>query len=101
MLGEIVECGFEVRASEPVKIGQVVGWIEGFKATSDLFCVVEGEFQQENPDLETNIELVHRDPYGKGWLYAVRGVPDIDSVNVAGYVDILNTTIDKIQGNQN
>jgi glycine cleavage system H protein len=101
MLGEIVECGFEVQAGELVRTGQIIGWIEGFKATSDLYCVVNGEFQQENPDLQTKIELLHRDPYGKGWLYAVRGSPDADSVSVHGYVDILDSTIDRIQGKQN
>jgi glycine cleavage system H protein len=98
MLGELVEYGFEVKSGDPVQVGQVIGWIEGFKALSDLYCVVEGHFQGGNPDLENNIALIHTDPYGEGWLYLVKGTPEANSVDVRGYVEILDRTIDKIQG---
>lgn len=100
MLGELVEYGFEVKSGDPVQVGQIIGWIEGFKAMSDLYCVVEGQFQGENPDLETKITLIHTDPYDRGWLYCVKGTPETNSVNVHGYVDILDRTIDEIQGKQ-
>jgi hypothetical protein len=44
--------------------------------------------------------LVQSDPYGKGWLYKVKGTPEADSVDVHGYVAILDATITKIQGSQ-
>ena len=98
MLGELVEHGFEVKAGQAVHVGQIIGWIEGFKAVTDLYCVVEGEFWGGNPDLEKKITLMHTDPYGKGWLYMVQGAPERGSVDVYGYVEILNNTIDKIRG---
>jgi len=99
MLGELVECGFEVKRGDPVHVGQVIGWIEGFKAMSDLYCVVSGIFEGTNPDLENHIAPVHSDPYGKGWLYLVTGSPEAQAVDVQGYVGILDATIDKIQSN--
>lgn len=98
MLGELVEHGFEVKPGESVEVGQIIGWMEGFKAATDLYCVVTGKFQGENPELEQRITRVHTDPYGRGWLYQVKGTPEPKAVDVQGYVDILNTTIDRLQG---
>src|SRR5688572_33413936 len=36
MLGDPVEQGFNVSAGEEVKVGQAIGWVEGFKAIADL-----------------------------------------------------------------
>jgi glycine cleavage system H protein len=96
MLGETVDHGFEVKAGEPVKPGQVVGWIEGFKAISDLFCVAQGEFIGGNPELKERLAAVHKDCYGAGWLYAVRGEPDARCMDVHAYRDLLDKTIDRM-----
>ena len=96
MLGDTVDHGFEVEAGTPVQPGQVVGWIEGFKAISDLFCIAQGKFAGANPLLQEKITIVSREPYGAGWLYMVRGRPDSKCVDVEGYRAILDKTIDKI-----
>ena len=96
MLGDMVDHGFEVEAGTPVQPGQVVGWIEGFKAISDLFCIAQGKFAGANPLLQEKITIVNREPYGAGWLYMVRGRPDSKCVDVEGYRAILDKTIDKI-----
>ncbi|MBM3837996.1 MAG: glycine cleavage system protein H [Verrucomicrobia bacterium] len=96
MLGEMVDHGFEVEAGAPVQLGQVVGWVEGFKAISDIFCVAEGNFGGANPVLKEKITLVNKDPYGAGWLYLVKGKPDEKGVDVHAYMRILDKTIDKI-----
>lgn len=75
MLGEMVEYGFEATPGLPVIPGQVVGWVEGFKAISDLFCIVTGTFCGENAVLKEQIRLISKDPYVQGWLYEVRGTP--------------------------
>jgi glycine cleavage system H lipoate-binding protein len=46
--------------------------------------------------LKSDITLLESDPYGRGWLYAVRGRPESESVDVHGYVTILDATIDKM-----
>lgn len=96
MLGEMVDHGFEVEPGAPVAPGQVIGWIEGFKAISDVFCIAEGEFAGGNPLLKEQITAINKDPYGAGWLYRVKGQPDARCVDVHGYREILDRTIDKI-----
>ena len=48
MLGDLVEFGFEVKPGAAVEVGETVGWIEAFKATTDVFCVGTGAFDGEN-----------------------------------------------------
>jgi glycine cleavage system H protein len=96
MLGDIVEYDFEVEPAQPVQLGQKIGWIEGFKAVSDLYSVVEGEFVGANLDLRGDITLLETDPYERGWLYQVNGQPDPGRVDAAGYTTILDATIDKM-----
>jgi glycine cleavage system H protein len=96
MLGEMVDHGFEAKPNTPVKPGQIVGWIEGFKAISDLFCIAEGEFIGGNPQLKEKVNLISQDPYGVGWLYLVRGTPDSNCMDVQAYRRLLDKTIDRI-----
>ena len=98
MLGETVENGFEVKPGEAVKVGQVVGWVEGFKALTDVFCVADGSFVRGNPDLDADATLIDKDPYYKGWLYEVRGVPDPNAAAPDAYIQVLDATIDKMMG---
>jgi len=58
MLGEMVEYEFSVAAGAPVEVGQSIGWVEGFKAVSDLYSVAAGEFLGSNPALAQDITLV-------------------------------------------
>jgi glycine cleavage system H protein len=100
MLGEIVDHAFDVQLNEPVRTGQAIGWIEGFKAISDLYCVAEGQFAGSNPVLKEQIQTVNEDPCGDGWLYLVKGQPDPKCVDVEGYCKLLNQTIDRLLGQQ-
>ena len=99
MLGDLVEFEFKANVGDRVRVGQTIGWIEAFKALTDLYCVIDGVFQGVNPLLEQDITLVDADPYGRGWLYRVTGLPEANSVDVDGYVEILNLTIDKMREN--
>ncbi len=96
MLGDIVEYGFEIKKDQAVEVGQVIGWLEGFKAITDLYCVVSGEFYGANLALEENSEIIKSDPYGKGWLYQVKGEPEPNALDVNGYTQFLDGTIDKM-----
>ncbi len=96
MLGDMVDHGWEVAPGAPVACGQVVGWLEGFKAISDIFCVADGSFAGANPVLKEKVALVNKDCYGAGWLYTVRGTPDVKCLDVHAYVKLLDKTIDKI-----
>ena len=96
MLGEMVDHGFEIETDAPVESGQIIGWVEGFKAISDIFCIAEGNFSGPNPVLKEKITVINKDPYGAGWLYVVKGKPDAKCVDVRDYQAILDKSIDKI-----
>lgn len=100
MLGEMVDFGFELKPGAPVKTGQIIGWLEGFKAISDVYCVADGIFSGSNPALEKKIGFIDKDSYNKGWLYEATGEPDAKCMNVDAYVAVLDKTIDKILENQ-
>src|SRR5205823_4703303 len=59
MLGDMVDHGFETEPGASVQPGQVVGWIEGFKAISDLFCIAQGTFAGVNPPLKDKVTTDH------------------------------------------
>lgn len=98
ILGEPVEFDVELDKQAPVQAGDVIGWIEGFKAVTDLFCPLDGVFEWINAELNDEITLVQSDTYGRGWLYSVRGTPPSDCLDVEGYVAVLDGTIDKMMG---
>jgi glycine cleavage system H protein len=100
MLGELVDADFSVPLSGPVEPGQEIGWVEGFKATSDVFSVMEGSFAGKNTALDVDACIVRSDPYRDGWLYAVRGEPETESFDVHGYVELLQETIGRMQANE-
>jgi glycine cleavage system H protein len=100
MLGEMVDHGFECPPGENVSSGKIVGWVEGFKAISDLYCVVTGSFEGGNPALKEKIALIDREPYTAGWLYQAKGEPDGRCLKVGDYRDLLDKTIDRILAKQ-
>ena len=98
MLGEAVEMDFEIKIHDPVETGSVIGWIEGFKAVTDIYAPMTGSFQGTNEQLEDDLELLRRDPYGQGWMYSIEGEPDSSCVDAQGYAAVLDATIDKMMG---
>ena len=98
MLGDLVEAEFEVAGGDSVAVGQVIGFVEGLKAASDLFCVANGNFLRGNPDLAAKPEAMQKDPYGSGWLYEVAGSPEPDAIDAAGYAALLDAQIERMQG---
>lgn len=96
MLGDLVEYEFSITPGEPITIGQNIGQVEGLKAITTLYSVAEGEFLGVSDDLASDITVVESDPYGRGSLYSVKGNPDPASVDVQGYIAILDATIDRL-----
>lgn len=96
MLGDLVEFELSPAAGDPVEVGRQIGWIEGFKAVSDLYAVASGTFAGANDTLSQDITLLESDPYGAGWLYALKGEPELDGLTVQEYVEVLDATIDRM-----
>ena len=46
--------------------------IEAVKAVTDLYASVSGEVVEVNKELESNPQLINRDPYGGGWILKVK-----------------------------
>jgi glycine cleavage system H protein len=95
MLGELVDLKFNVEPGAEVRVGDIVGSIEGFKAISDVYSVAQGRFVAGNTGL-SDLECVTEKPYDEGWLYQVAGAPDKRAMDVDGYRALLDVTIDRI-----
>ena len=100
MLGDIVEFDFTVGPGTDVEVGEEIGSIEGLKAVTSVFSSGSGRFLGEGARLRRDVTLAESDPYGDGWLYRLQGAPAPDTVDVDGYVAILDATIDKMLTNR-
>ncbi|MFT7484501.1 MAG: glycine cleavage system H protein [Candidatus Paceibacteria bacterium] len=100
MLGDPVELEFESKADQPVETGQVVGWLEGFKAVTDLYTPMGGRFMGGNSILDAEISTLNSSSYDRGWLFAVQGDPATDCLDVDGYASFLNATVDRMLGEE-
>ncbi len=69
-LGDIVYVEIETLNEEFDK-ETVFGTIEAVKTVSDLFMPVGGKIMEVNPKLQTNPEVVNKDPYGEGWMIKI------------------------------
>jgi glycine cleavage system H protein len=96
MLGELVDVQFERAPGAQIEIGDVLGSIEGFKAISDLFSVARGRFVRANPEVASKLEAIAEKPYDEGWLYEVEGEPDSRAMDINGYRNLLDATIDRM-----
>ena len=102
MLGELVEFGFEVKAGTKIAEGDIIGWLEGFKAASDIYSFIEGTFIGENKLLVETPELLHAKPHRDGWLYEVSFDPSKQEnlLSVHEYAEFLDDSIDKMTGEE-
>jgi glycine cleavage system H protein len=49
----------------------VFGSVEAVKTVNDLYLPVSGTILEKNPNLDSNPELVNKDPYGEGWMIKI------------------------------
>jgi glycine cleavage system H protein len=78
-LGDIVFIDITTIGQE-VAHGALFGTVEAVKTVSDLFMPVSGKVLETNPKLESNPELVNKDPYGDGWMIKMT-VTDVSGLN--------------------
>jgi glycine cleavage system H protein len=98
MLGDFVELGWEKEPGAVVALGEHIGWMEGFKAISEIYAAAAGEFLGGNPALDESVELVDSRPYGEGWLYRLHCDAEPECLDVHGYIGFLDETIDRMKG---
>ena len=75
---------------------------DGKERVSDLSPdrheLTEGRFIGGNPVLADDVDVIDRDRYGAGWLYAVDGRVDPDARDAPGYAQWLDNVIDGMRG---
>ncbi len=70
-LGDIVY--IEVNTvGETLEQEETFGTIEAVKTVSDLFMPVSGEIVEFNEELESNPEIVNKEPYSGGWIVKIK-----------------------------
>lgn len=69
-LGDIVFIDIGTRGDTLDKEA-VFGTIEAVKTVSDLFMPIGGKVMEVNSKIDTNPELVNKNPYGDGWLIKI------------------------------
>jgi glycine cleavage system H protein len=82
-LGDIVFVTLP-EAGSHVTAGEACGEIESTKSVSDVYAPVTGTVTERNEALDSAPELVNSDPYGEGWMLAIR--PD-DASATDGLLD--------------
>jgi glycine cleavage system H protein len=70
-LGDIVFVEVET-VGENLDAEEVFGTIEAVKTVSDLFLPIAGEVTAFNEAIESDPELVNKDPYGEGWIVQIQ-----------------------------
>jgi glycine cleavage system H protein len=70
-LGDVVFVEVET-VGEVIEKEEAFGTIEAVKTVSDMFMPVTGEILEFNPSLESNPELINKDPYGDGWVVKIK-----------------------------
>ena len=82
-LGDVVYVSLPT-VGDAVVAGDTCGEVESTKSVSDLYAPVSGEVAAVNGALDATPELVNSDPYGEGWMLAIR--PD-DASAIDGLLD--------------
>jgi glycine cleavage system H protein len=58
----------------------VFGTIEAVKTVSDIFMPAGGKILEFNSAIETNPDIVNKDPFGKGWIIKIE-ILDISEID--------------------
>ena len=85
-LGDVVYVEIET-LDESLAEGEVFGTVEAVKTVSDLYMPLDGEVIEVNEGIESDPEVVNKDPYGEGWMIKV-------AMNDASQVDGLMSAAD-------
>ena len=90
-LGDIVYVEIET-VGEIVEKEEVFGSIEAVKTVSDLFMPIAGKVLEKNNAIDTNPEVVNKDPYKEGWLIKIEMTNPADVnelLDASGYKALL------------
>ncbi len=70
-LGDVVFVEIET-VGKTLKKEEIFGTIEAVKTVSDMFMPVAGAVLEKNAKLDSQPEVVNKDPYGEGWMIKIK-----------------------------
>ena len=76
---ELPKVGRQVNAEESF------AEVESVKAVSDVYSPVTGEVIAVNESLPDNLEILSKDPYGKGWIAKLKVTDDSSLANLMNH----------------
>ncbi len=76
---ELPKVGSKFRQMQPMAI------IDSVKASSDVYCPLNGEVVQVNEDLSEHPEWINQSPYELGWIVKIRpsNIEEVDGLMTA------------------
>jgi glycine cleavage system H protein len=63
---ELPKVGTPAEAQAPIAV------VESVKAASDIYAPVKGTVVEANDALTNNPALINTDPFGEGWIFALK-----------------------------
>ena len=63
---DLPEVGADIMMNEPF------GEVESIKTVADLYAPVTGQIVAKNDELVQELDILTKDPFGKGWMLKVR-----------------------------
>jgi glycine cleavage system H protein len=85
---ELPKVGTNVEAKAPVAV------VESVKAASDIYAPVKGTVVEANNALSNKPALINSDPFGEGWIFALKidNADDLKNLqSAAAYKDQIET----------
>ena len=71
LLGDLSLLAWSVDVGTPVEARQQIGFVEGSKATSELYAPLAGEVRAINPAVPADPTLLNSNLYDTGWLLVI------------------------------
>ncbi|NUQ65198.1 MAG: glycine cleavage system protein H [Pirellulales bacterium] len=71
LLGDVHHLAWSAAPGRAVRSGDPMGFIEGSKATSDLYCPMDGEVAEFNPRVLADPSLINSNLYDDAWLFSL------------------------------
>jgi glycine cleavage system H protein len=70
------------KVDRQVNAREAVAVVESVKAASDIYAPVKGTIVETNNALEGNPALINTDPFGQGWIFAIKFDNESDLKNL-------------------
>ena len=73
LLGDLRHLDWSTESGATITAGQQIGFIEGSKATSDLYAPMAGKVHEVNDAVVADPTLLNSNLYDTGWLLVIAG----------------------------